>query len=93
MQCLGVDLVWHSFCFTNIRFQFYFFGILFLDKETADFLFSVLPHSWLSTYQVHSPDRILEALQEVQQQTTNDLAYKVATAMALIGSFPPPTSS
>lgn len=65
-------------------------GLLELtDEETADFLFSALPPSWLSAFQVHSPDRIREALQEVQHQASNDLTDKVARALSLIGSFPP----
>jgi hypothetical protein len=95
VQCNALELTYFGIAtlLTNLEF-FAFFALFSLpDHDTAEFLFSVLPRGWLSAYQVHSPDRILEALQEVQQQPTDDLAYKVATSIALIGSFPPPTHS
>jgi len=59
------------------------------DAETADYLFSIMPGSWFSTHKVHSPSRILEALQQVHHMAANDplgLEDRVAQALMLIGS-------
>lgn len=90
VECNALGLTYFA---TRLIFDsFALFAFFLPDEDTANFLFSVLPHRWLSTYQVHSPHRILDALQEAQQPS-KDLDEKVANAIAIIGSFPPPTSS
>jgi len=55
--------------------------LILSDQETASFLFSVLPDSWLSSYQVYSPSKLLAALQ-AQAAVSFSLEDKVARAIS-----------
>ncbi|KAF9524287.1 hypothetical protein CPB83DRAFT_861548 [Crepidotus variabilis] len=61
------------------------------DRETADYLFSLLPAEWRTAYDVFSSTPILDALQHAQHQAGNaplDLQGRVTDALTILMTTP-----